>query len=83
MSYEEEVSDLVYLGRRLDKALSYIKSNEPDLVKMFYSNVEIPFIDVLDGTLDIEQEDYLFDYLDGILDDLENTFNQIFENKTK
>jgi len=83
MSYEEEVSDLVYLGKRLDNALLYIQSNEPDLVKMFYSNVEIPFIDVLDGTLDIEQEDYLFDYLDGILDDLENTFNQIFENKIK
>ena len=83
MSYEEEVSDLVHLGKRLDNALLYIQSNEPDLVKMFYSNVEIPFIDVLDGTLDIEQEDYLFDYLDGILDDLENTFNQIFENKIK
>jgi hypothetical protein len=83
MEYEEEVSDLVYLGRRLDNALTYIKTNEPDLIKMFYSNVEIPFIDILDGNLNIEREDYLFDYIDGLLDDLEETFGEIFENKTK
>jgi hypothetical protein len=81
MNYEEEVSDLVYLGRRLDNALTYIKTNEPDLAKFFYNNVEIQFIDILDGNLDIEEEGYLFDYVDGILDDLENTFNKIFENK--
>ena len=82
MNYEEEVSDLVYLGRRLDNALVYVKTTEPDLTKAFYNNVESPFIDILDGNLDTEKEDYLFDYVDGLLDDLENTFGEIFENKT-
>jgi len=83
MNYEEEVSDLAYLGRRLDNALSYIKTNEPDLTNAFYNNVVSPFIDILDGKLDTEKEDYLFDHVDGLLDDLEETFDEIFENKTK
>ena len=83
MNYEEEASDLVYLGRRIDRALAYVRTNEPDLIKPFYSIIETPFIDILDGNLDIEREDYLFDYIDELLDDLEETFDEIFENKTK
>lgn len=84
MKYEEEkTSDLIYLGRRIDNSLTYIKNNEPDLIKLFYNSIEIPFIDILDGYLDIEREDYIFDYIDGLLDDLENEFDEIFEFKTK
>jgi hypothetical protein len=82
MSYEEEISDLVYLGRRIDNALTYIKNNEPDLINLFYNTIESPFIDILENSLDMEKEEYLFDYIDGLLDDLEETFDEIFENKT-
>jgi hypothetical protein len=80
MSYEEEISDLAYLGRRIDNALTYIKNNEPDLINIFYNTIESPFIDILEGSLGMEKEEYLFDYIDGLLDDLEETFNKIFEN---
>lgn len=83
MSYEEEISDLVYLGRRIDNALTYIKNNEPDLINLFYNTIESPFIDILEGSLDMEKEEYLFDYIDGLLDDLESELEEIFENKTK
>jgi hypothetical protein len=83
MNYEEEESDLVYLGRRIDRALAYVRTNHSDLIKPFYDIIETPFIDILDGNLNIEREDYLFDYIDGLLDDLEETFGEIFENKTK
>ncbi len=82
MSYEEEISDLVYLGRRIDNALIYVKNNESDLINLFYNTIESPFIDILEGSLDMEKEEYLFDYIDGLLDDLEETFDEIFENKT-
>ena len=80
-SNEENLSDLVYLGRRIDNALKYIKENESDLIELFYHIVEIPFIEILQGELDLEKEDYIFDYIDTLMDDLEEQFNTIFENK--
>jgi hypothetical protein len=80
-SNEENLSDLVYLGRRIDNALKYIKENESDLIELFYQIVEIPFIEILQGELDLEKEDYIFDYIDTLMDDLEEQFNTIFENK--
>lgn len=78
---EENLSDLVYLGRRIDNSLKYIKENESDLVKLFYQVVETPFIEILQGELDLEKEDYIFDHIDALMDDLEEQFNTIFENK--
>ena len=80
---EENKSDLVYLGRRIDNALAYVRTNEPDLTKSFYVTIESPFIEILEGKLDLEREDYIFDYIDELLDDLENELDEIFENKTK
>jgi hypothetical protein len=78
---EESQSDLQYLGKRIDNALKYIKENEPDLIDWFKQNIEDPFLDITFGNLEIEQEDYIFDHLDILIDNLEEQFNTLFENK--
>ena len=81
MNLKEENSDFVYLGKRIDKALNYIQHNELGLVEWFKQYVEIPYQDIVFGELDLEEEDYIFSYLDSLLDDMEEKFNIIFENK--
>ncbi len=78
---EENQSDLIYLGKRVDNALKYIKSNEPNLVDWFNVNIGTLFLDITFGNLEIEQEDYIFDHLDILIDNLEKQFNTVFENK--
>ena len=78
---EENQSDFIYLGKRVDNALKYIKSNEPNLVGWFNVNIGDPFLDITFGNLEIEQEDYVFDHLDILIDGLEEQFNTLFENK--
>jgi hypothetical protein len=80
-SNEESQSDSQYLGKRIDNALRYIKENEPDLVNWFTQNIGDPFLDITFGNLEIEQEDYIFDHLDILIDNLEEQFNTVFENK--
>lgn len=80
---EENQSDFSYLGKRIDNALKYIKENEPDLVDWFKQNIEEPFLEITFGNLEIEEEDYIFDNLDILIDDLEEQFNTIFETKRK
>lgn len=81
MNLKEENSDFIYLGKRIDKALNYIQHNELGLVEWFKQYVEIPYQDIVFGELDLEEEDYIFSYLDSLLDDMEEKFNIIFENK--
>lgn len=78
---EENQSDFNYLGKRIDNVLEYIKSNEPDFIDWFIQNIGDPFLDITFGNLEIEQEDYIFDHLDILIDNLEEQFNTIFENK--
>jgi hypothetical protein len=83
MELNEESSDFVYLGKRIDKALDYIQNSKTNLLDWFKQYVEIPYQDIMSGELDLEEEDYTFDYLDSLLDDLEKKFNVIFETKNK
>lgn len=83
MKLNEESSDFVYLGKRIDKALDYIQNNKTDLLDWFNQYVEIPYQDIMSGELELEEEDYTFDYLDSLLDDLETKFNIILKNQTK
>jgi hypothetical protein len=83
MNYEEELSDLVWMGRRLDKALRFIKDNQPQFVDDFLNLVSLTFERIILENLYIDEEDYLFEGLDESLDNLEEIFGVIFENKTK
>lgn len=81
MKLNEETSDFVYLGKRIDKALNYIQNDKTNLLSWFNNYVEVPYQDIMSGELEIEEEDYIFDYLYSLLDDLEEKFNIIFEIK--
>jgi len=83
MKLNEESSDFVYLGKRIDKALDYIQNNKTDLLGWFKQYVEVPYQDTISGELDLEEEDYTFDYLDSLLDDFEKKFNLILEKQNK
>jgi uncharacterized protein (UPF0305 family) len=75
------ISDLVYLGRRIDKSLKYIKENEPDFEPNFIESVNNTFIRIILEHLDQEEEDYLFEIIDEMLDYLEDSYNTVFEQK--
>ena len=78
MSSGEE-SDLMYLGRRLDNALTYIKENEPDLVDEFVNSVGSGFEKLITLDLSLEEEDVFFDGIDQALDYLEGSYGTVFE----
>lgn len=79
MKLENNTSDLAYLGRRIDKALSHIKKYEPELESEFIQAVNNTFSRILSESLNQEEEDYLFEILDEILDYLENSFDTVFQ----
>jgi hypothetical protein len=81
MSSKEENSDFTYLGKRIDKALNYVQTNKPGLIEWFKEYIETPYLNIIYGELELEEEDYTFDYLDSLLDDIEEKFNIIFETK--
>jgi hypothetical protein len=81
MKSEKETSELIWLGRRLDKALPYIKKHHHDLTDGFLKLVKQTFERIILEDLTIEKEDYLFETLDEALDYLEESFNTVFENK--
>jgi hypothetical protein len=81
MKYEEELSDLVWMGRRLDKALKFIKNNQPQFVDNFLNLISVTFERIILENLYISEEDYLFEELDKSLDNLEKIFGTVFENK--
>ena len=83
MNLKEENSDFIYLGKRIDKALNYIQTNKPNLLEWFKEYIETPYISIVYGELELEEEDYTFDYLDSLLDDIEKKYNIILENKIK
>jgi hypothetical protein len=81
MKSEKETSELVWLGRRLDKALPYIEKYHHDLTDGFLKLVKQTFERIILEDLTLEKEDYLFEILDEALDYLEESFNTVFENK--
>jgi hypothetical protein len=80
---EEEISDLAYLGRRLDKVLLYLIESKSDLKDSFLKYVDIYFIPIINGIKNQEEEDYFFEEMDSIVDELEELYSQTFENKIK
>ena len=71
---EEEDSDLMWLGKRIDYIREYIKDKEPDLEEQFKKFVDEYFIPIIQSDLSIEEEDYLFELVDSILEDFEEKY---------
>jgi hypothetical protein len=78
---EEEISDLVYLGRRLDKVLAYLIKTDSSLKQSFLDYTNNYFIPIIDGNITQEEEDYFFDEMNSTVDELEEIHSQTFENK--
>lgn len=78
---EEEISDLVYLGRRLDKVLKYLTEFNSEYKDIFLKYIDDYFIPIIEGNISEEEEDYFFEEIDIIVDELEEILHQIFENK--
>jgi hypothetical protein len=78
---EEEVSDLVYLGKRLDKVLNFLIRTDSKLKDKFLEYTNDYFLPIINGNITQEEEDYFFEELDNAVDELEEIFSQTFENK--
>jgi hypothetical protein len=78
---EDEISDLVYLGRRLDKVLKYLTESKSELKDNFLEYINNYFLPIINGNITQEEEDYLFEEMDSAIDEFEEIFSQIFENK--
>ena len=77
---EEEISDLVYLGRRLDKVLKYLTESNSEFKDAFLKYVDDYFLPIINGNITQEEEDYFFEEMDIVVDELEKILSQIFEN---
>jgi hypothetical protein len=77
---EEEISDLIYLGRRLDKVLKYLTESSSEFKNAFLKYTNDYFIPIINGNITQEEEDYFFEEMDTVVDELEKILSQIFEN---
>ena len=77
---EEEISDLVYLGRRLDKVLKYLTESNSEFKDAFLKYVDDYFLPIINSNITQEEEDYFFEEMDTVVDELEKILSQIFEN---
>ena len=77
---EEEISDLVYLGRRLDKVLKYLTESNSEFKDAFLKYVDDYFLPIINSNITQEEEDYFFEEMDIVIDELEKMLSQIFEN---
>jgi beta-galactosidase beta subunit len=74
---EEEISDLVWLGKRIDKSLSFIIKEVPEMEQSFVNFINEYFIPLIEGKYNINEEDYFFEKMDEILDKLEEKFPEL------
>jgi hypothetical protein len=75
----ENLSDYEWLASRVKKALSYLENNFPNSYGKLKEYVEIYFIPILKGEMNLDEEDEYFDMMDSILDELEKEYPQIFK----
>ena len=76
---QKEISDLIWLGRRLDKVLNYLVKENSNLKDSFLNYVKIYFIPIIEGIENEEEENYYFEEMDSIVDELEQLLSQKFE----
>lgn len=79
MKYQkEEISDLRWLGKRMDNLYNYIQQKHPDLVKDFLETIGNFFEQIILIDLDEDEEDYLFETIDSEIDKFEEIFKATF-----
>jgi hypothetical protein len=82
-SSQREISDLVWLGKRIDKVLAYLTKENSSLKEPFLEYIKEYFIPIVKGDGNQEDEDYYFEQMDNIIDELETLLSQIFETLLK
>ena len=75
---EEEISELRWLGRRMDNLYSYIQQNDPDVKEYFLSTIGNFFEQIILIDLNQDEEDYLFETIDREIDRLEEKYETSF-----
>jgi hypothetical protein len=78
-SNQKETSDLVWLGRRIDRVLLYLTKENSPLKEPFLEYIKEYFIPIIEGAENEEDENYYFEQMDITIDELEELLSQIFE----
>jgi hypothetical protein len=71
---EEEISDLVWLGRRIDKILLFFAKEDPKFRSILIDIINSLFVPIILEDLNEDEENYLFERMDDILDKIEERF---------
>jgi hypothetical protein len=79
MKYQkEEISDLRWLGRRMDNLYNHIQQKHPDMVEGFLETVGNLFESIISNDLNQDEEDYLFELVDNEIDEFEKIYKITF-----
>jgi len=79
MKYQkEEISDLRWLGRRMDNLYNHIQQKHPDMVGGFLETVGNLFESIISNDLNQDEEDYLFELVDNEIDEFEKIYKITF-----
>jgi len=74
----EEESDYQWLASRVNQALNYLKEHSSESYDILKEYIDVYFIPILNGDLDLNEEDEYFDLMDSILDEFEEQYPEIF-----
>jgi len=79
MTYEkEEISDLRWLGRRMDNLYRFILENFPYMSDYFIDTIGVSFEMLISNALTQVEEDYLFDHINDQIDYFKETHSTTF-----
>lgn len=79
MKYQkEEISDLRWLGRRMDNLYKHIQQKHLDMVEGFLETVGNLFENIINNDLNQDEEDYLFEIIDNEIDEFEKIYKTTF-----
>ena len=70
----EELSDLVWIGRRMDIVLKFLRDNQSSFEQEFIELADEYFVPLIVEYNDIELEDILLSEMDAIIDEFDDMF---------
>jgi hypothetical protein len=70
----EELSDLVWIGRRMDIVLKFLRDNQSSFEQEFIELADEYFVPLIVEYNDIELEDILLSEMDAIIDEFDDIF---------